>query len=110
MKIYQLSETCSVASQIQPDDAQALADAGFRAVVCNRPDGEEFGQPSAETIGNACKSAGLTFHLIPIDRSGIRNDMVDSFREIVKDAGGPVLAYCRSGQRSSVLWQASGSP
>lgn len=110
MKIYQLSETCSVASQIQPDDVRALADAGFRAVVCNRPDGEEFGQPSAETVGAACKAAGLSFHLIAIDRSGIRNDMVESFRDIVKAAGGPVLAYCRSGQRSSVLWHASGSP
>lgn len=110
MKIYQLSETCSVASQIQPEDAAAIADAGFRAVVCNRPDDEEFGQPSAASIGEACKAAGLSFHVIPIDRSGIRNDMVDSFRGIVTSAGGPVLAYCRSGQRSSVLWQASGGP
>jgi uncharacterized protein (TIGR01244 family) len=36
-------------------------------------------------------------------------DMVESFREAVESSTGHVLAYCRSGQRSSVLWQASGS-
>ncbi|HEY5641970.1 MAG TPA: TIGR01244 family sulfur transferase [Woeseiaceae bacterium] len=110
MKIYQLSEVCSVASQIQPDDAAQLAEAGFKVVVCNRPDGEDIDQPTIADIGAACEAAGLEFHAIPIDRSGIRTDMVDAFRHIVTSGAGPVLAYCRSGQRSSILWQASGSP
>jgi len=110
MKIYALSETCSVAAQILPSEAADIAAAGYTTVVCNRPDGEEFGQPTATEVGAACEAAGMSFHVIPIDRSGIRPDMVDSFRDIVANSPGPVLAYCRSGQRSSILWQASGAP
>jgi len=110
MKIYTLSETCSVADQIAPADVAEIVAAGYTAVVCNRPDGEEFGQPTARDVGAACEAAGLAFHMIPIDRSGIRPDMVDDFREIIANSGGPVLAYCRSGQRCSILWQASGKP
>ena len=110
MKLCKLSEACSVADQVNPSDARDIAAAGYTTVVCNRPDGEEFGQPTADDVGAACEAAGLGFFVIPIDRSGIRSDMVDSFREIIANSSGPVLAYCRSGQRSSILWQASGAP
>ena len=110
MAIYRLSETCAVASQIQATDVAALAADGFTTVICNRPDGEDFGQPTADTIAAACEANGIAFHFIPIDRSGLTMDIVESFRDAVAASAGPVLAYCRSGQRSSVIWQASGSP
>jgi uncharacterized protein (TIGR01244 family) len=47
---------------------------------------------------------------IPIDRNGLTMDMVEQFQKAVSESDGPVFLYCRSGQRSSVLWQASGSP
>ena len=110
MTVYRLSETCAVSTQIQPADVAAIAAEGFTTIICNRPDGEDFGQPAASDIAAECEAQGITFLLIPIDRNGLTMDMVEEFRSAVAASEGPVLAYCHSGQRSSVLWQASGSP
>ena len=110
MSIYQLSDTVSVASQIRTEDVANLADMGFTTIICNRPDGEDFGQPTADEIAEACAARHMSFYFIPVDRSGLTKDMVDNFHAAVTQSTGLVLAYCRSGQRSSMLWQASGSP
>jgi sulfide:quinone oxidoreductase len=110
MTVYRLSETCAVSSQIQPADVAAIAADGFTTIICNRPDGEDIGQPTAGDVAAECEAQGVTFLLISIDRSGLTMDMVEGFRSAVTASEGPVFAYCRSGQRSSVLWQASGSP
>ncbi|MBT8107785.1 MAG: TIGR01244 family phosphatase [Gammaproteobacteria bacterium] len=110
MTIYRMSEACAVAGQIRPEDVANIAADGFTTVVCNRPDLEEFGQPLADDIRRECESHELAFHFIPIDRSGLTVNMVEEFRRVVDESAGPVLAYCRSGQRSAVIWQASGSP
>ena len=110
MTIYRLSETCAVASQIQATDVAELAADGFTTIICNRPDGEDPGQPAAAAIEAECRAHNVSFHFIPVDRSGLTLDMVEGFRDAVAQSTGCVLAYCRSGQRSSVLWQASGSP
>lgn len=110
MTIYRLSESCAVAGQIQPSDVAALAEDGFTTIICNRPDGEEFGQPLAADVKAECEARGIAFHFIPIDRSGLTEDMVEQFRSAIDESEGPVLAYCRSGQRCSIIWQASGSP
>ncbi len=110
MSIYRMSEYCAVSGQITADDIATLAVEGYATVICNRPDGEEFGQPLASDVAAACEDHGIVFHHIPIDRSGLTQKMVESFREAVTNSDGLVLAYCRSGQRSAVIWQASGSP
>ena len=110
MSIYRLSEACAVAGQIQPTDVVSLAADGFTTIICNRPDSEDFGQPAAGDIEAECATHGVVFHHIPIDRGGLTMQMVEAFRQAVEASAGPVLAYCRSGQRSAVIWQASGSP
>ncbi len=110
MSIYRLSETCAVSGQISAADIATLAVDGYATVICNRPDNEEFGQPLASDVAAACEEHGIAFHNIPIDRNGLTQTMIEGFRAAVADSDGPVLAYCRSGQRSSVIWQASGSP
>lgn len=110
MTIYKLTENCSVAGQIQPEDVQALQANGFVTIICNRPDDEDFGQPTAESVKTECDTRGLAFHHLPISSAGISAETVRQFQEIVAASNGPVLAYCRSGQRSSVLWQYSGGP
>ena len=110
MTIYRLSERCAVAGQIQPGDVEALAAEGFTTIICNRPDGEDAGQPTADEIAQACATHGVAFHLIPVFHGGLSMDTVEEFRDAVAASEGPVLAYCRSGQRCSVLWQAIGSP
>jgi len=110
MRIYKLTEACSVAGQIQPADVEALKQSGFVTVVCNRPDDEDLGQPAATEISSACDEHGVAFHHLPISNAGMNAEMVKEFQQIVAESNGPVLAYCRSGQRSSVLWQYGGSP
>ena len=110
VQIYKFTESCSIAAQIQPDDVKTLKQDGYTTIVCNRPDNEDFGQPSADSVAAECEKHGVAFHLLPISRAGISADMIERFQTIVEASDGAVLAYCRSGQRSSVLWQASGSP
>ena len=110
MTLYRLSEHCAVAGQIQPADVAALAAEGFATIICNRPDGEDFGQPAAADVEQECAAHGIAFHHIPVSHGGLSMETVERFRDVVGSSPGPVLAYCRSGQRSSVLWQASGAP
>jgi uncharacterized protein (TIGR01244 family) len=110
MTIYRLSEKFAVTGQIQPAEVADLAAEGVTTVICNRPDFEDFDQPTAAEIEKACEAEGIAFHHIPISHGGLSMDTVDRFREAVGESTGKVLAYCRSGQRSSVVWQASGSP
>ncbi|MGB5489730.1 MAG: TIGR01244 family sulfur transferase [Woeseiaceae bacterium] len=110
MTLYKLTESCSVAGQIQPSDVEALSQSGFVAIVCNRPDDEDFAQPTAASVQTECDAHGVAFHHLPISNAGISAETVKAFQKIVAESSGPVLAYCRSGQRSSVLWQYSGSP
>ncbi|TIU06465.1 MAG: TIGR01244 family phosphatase, partial [Mesorhizobium sp.] len=66
MEYRQISEDYSVSGQIQPEDVAAIKDAGFKSVICNRPDDEQPGQPSADSVKAAVEAAGLTFRYIPV--------------------------------------------
>ena len=110
MTIYKLTEMCSVAAQIQPSDVAALGRTGFVTIICNRPDNEDPGQPRAAEIAAECENHGIAFHHLPVSNTGISAEMVAEFQKAITGSEGQVLACCRSGQRSSVLWQYSGSP
>ncbi len=101
--IRRVSEMVSVAPQIAPEDIPALKDAGFVAVVNNRPDREEPGQPSGEAVRAAAEAAGLRYAEVPV-ASGFSHEQVDAMAAVLAEAGGPVLAFCRSGTRSCNLW------
>ena len=105
MNFARLSERYSVAPQIEPADIEFFAEHGFTVVICNRPDGEDPGQPTAESIRAACEETGIAFHMIPMSGRWVGEDTVDRFIEVVQQADGPVLGYCRSGTRSAILWQ-----
>lgn len=102
--IRPLNETVSVAPQITPDDMAAIKAAGFVAVVNNRPDDEEPGQPSGAAIQAAAAAAGLAYTAIPVTHAGFSHPQLDAMAQALTEAGGPVLAYCRSGTRSCNLW------
>lgn len=102
--IRTIDEKISVAPQIAPADLPAIAAAGFVAVVNNRPDDEEPGQPTGEDIRAAAQAAGLRYTAIPVTHAGFSSPQVAAMVEALGAAGGPVLAYCRSGTRSCNLW------
>jgi uncharacterized protein (TIGR01244 family) len=99
-----IDETISVAPQISVEQVQAAADQGFTMIINNRPEQEEPGQPSGDTIREAARAAGLAYVAIPITHGGFSADQVEAMRGALSQAGGPVLAFCRSGTRSTFLW------
>lgn len=104
MKYQQLSNDYAVAGQISPDDVAGIANAGFRTVICNRPDGEDLGQADFAVIKSACDEHDLECFHIPMMGSNLTEDIVRSQLKAMSGSAGGVLAYCRSGDRSTVIW------
>ena len=104
LDIRPLNDRFAVAPQIEPGDVPAIAAAGYVAIVNNRPDGEEAGQPAGADVRAAAQAAGLTYVEVPVGRAGIAPAQLDAMAAAIVAADGPVLAYCRSGTRSCNLW------
>ncbi len=100
----QLSDTMFASPQIGTSDITAAKDAGVTLIVNNRPDGEEPSAPQSEEISAAASAAGLQYVSIPIGHSGFSEPQIVQMQSALKTAEGKVLAYCRSGTRSTFLW------
>jgi len=109
MNIQLLTADFAVCGQIAPDDVAAIAADGYTTIICNRPDHEEPGQPVAKAIADACEAHGITFHHLPFQGSMLPPGLPQDFAAQIKNSDGPVLAYCRSGQRCSYLYMAARS-
>ncbi len=99
-----LADILSVSPQIAVEDVAAIAGAGFRSIVCNRPDGEDPGQPRFAEIAAAAAAAGLRAVHQPVASGAVTAVDGAMFAAILADLPKPVLAYCRSGARSTTLW------
>ena len=99
-----LDPSISVFGQIEPQDIADAKAQGFTTIVNNRPDEEQPGQTSSAEIEAAAREAGLTYVAIPVDHSGFAEWQVEAMAEALQAATGPVLAFCRSGTRSTFLW------
>ena len=102
--IRKVDDKISVAPQILPEQVPALAEAGFTAIINNRPDGEEFSQPEGDALRQAAEAAGMAYTAIPVTHAGFSATQVEAMVAALEQAEGPVLAYCRSGTRSCNLW------
>lgn len=98
-----VSERLHIAPQLNADDIRKAKREGIAAIVNNRPDGEEPGQPMA--AGNAAVAAaeGLGYVHIPVVPGRISLEQVRGFQRALADAPGPVLAHCKTGTRSATL-------
>ncbi len=92
------------AGQIFADDIAAIKAAGITLVINNRPDSEEPGQPLATDIETAIRTAGLDYVHIPVRSGGIDPAAIEPTQQALASAMGAVLAFCRSGARSTALW------
>jgi uncharacterized protein (TIGR01244 family) len=102
--IRKIDDHVSVAPQITAKEVIEAAHAGFVEIVNNRPDDEEPGQPSGAEIAAAAAEAGIAYRAIPVTHAGFSANQVEAMATALTAAGGPVLAYCRSGTRSANLW------
>lgn len=99
-----LDDSISVAGQVTPADIAEAAAQGFTFVVNNRPDDEQPGQPAGAEIEAAARAAGLGYAAIPITHAGFSLPQVEAMRAALDAAPGKVLAFCRSGTRSTLVW------
>ncbi|AEK56174.1 MULTISPECIES: TIGR01244 family sulfur transferase [Brucella] len=105
MEIRQIDDNYSVTGQINPNDVRDIAAEGFQTIICNRPDGEGGEeQPDFEEIARVAEKAGLAAYYIPVVGGQLTQENVDDMAAALAEAEGPVLAYCRSGARSTNIY------
>ncbi|MBN2905537.1 MAG: TIGR01244 family phosphatase [Rhodobacteraceae bacterium] len=104
MQIKPIAPSFAASPQIGPEDVARAAAAGYKTIVCNRPDGEADDQPRAAEIAEAARLAGVEFRFLPIRPGKMTPEVVANFDEVLKTCKAPILAYCRTGNRSSSVW------
>ncbi len=104
MEARTLTPRYSVSPQIAVEDLPAIVAAGFKTVICNRPDEEVPASHNAAALKAAVEAAGLTFAELPLTHQTMTAENVDRQRALCDENPGPVLAYCASGTRCSVIW------
>ncbi|WP_159588090.1 TIGR01244 family sulfur transferase [Chelativorans xinjiangense] len=103
MDIRQVNEDFAVTGQIAPVHVAEIAGAGFRSIICNRPDTEEGAVPH-DAVEEAARAAGLEFRFLPVVSGAITEENVRDMAAILESLPRPVLAYCRSGTRCLNLY------
>lgn len=107
MDIRTLTDAYAVSPQITPEDVDAIKAAGFSTIICNRPDAEVPPAMQAAAIGAAAAAAGLAFVINPVIGGALTMENVTTQADAQAQSTGPVLAYCASGNRSSIVWALS---
>jgi uncharacterized protein (TIGR01244 family) len=106
-KIVYITPGFAVSGQLEAADFEGIAKLGFKAIVNNRPDGEEEGQLPSHAAATLAWDAGLHYSHIPAGKLDLFSDpVVETAEAAIAGAGGPVLAYCKSGTRSAIIWAA----
>jgi uncharacterized protein (TIGR01244 family) len=102
-EFHRVTPTFAVAGQVTLDDIARAGAEGFKVLVINRPEGEDPDQPKDDEIRAAAQAAGLAFHALPFTGPP-PPAAVAATAELLEEAPGPVLAYCRTGRRSIMAW------
>ncbi|MEO8938349.1 MAG: TIGR01244 family sulfur transferase [Burkholderiaceae bacterium] len=107
MDFKALTAELSVSPQVAASDMPGIADAGFRSVICNRPDGEGVDQPVFREIERAAKAVGLECRYLPAVSGTVSDAQGEEFGKLMAELPKPVLAFCRTGMRSTTMWALS---
>lgn len=103
MRLTPLSKDFSITSQISVSDVAEIAKAGFKTIICNRPDNEGWGQTNHDVIKAAAEQQGLSFFYIPVG-GGVTMDAIETMKKAAT-GNTPALGYCLSGARSATMYQ-----
>ncbi len=104
MQLRKLTDELAVAGQLNAGDIPGVAAGGIRAIICNRPDGESPDQPSYSQIEKVAAENGIEIVYLPVAPNAIGDSDAEAFGKRLDELPKPVLAYCRSGMRSTALW------
>lgn len=110
MQIEKLSPQFSATGQITAADLEIIKEQGFRSIVNNRPDGEAVNQPGSDELAAAAAILGLQYLYIPVASGALTLQNVQDLKAACSELEVPTLLFCRSGARSTVLWNLAGRP
>lgn len=110
MNVVKLTESLGVSQQIAPEHVASIAEAGYKVLINNRPDGEEASQPLSADIAAAAAAAGMEYYYMPITAMDFPGGDFPQMCELLANPDKPVLAFCRTGTRCTNLWVASQQP
>lgn len=102
--LMELAPGLTAAGALGAADIEALAAAGVKTIINNRPDGEDPGQLSADEARRLAAAHGIAYHHIPFVAATLTRADIDAFDAVLKSAPHPVVAHCRSGTRSTMIW------
>lgn len=107
MDVRKISPEFYAAYQLWAADLGAIAAQGIKSVINNRPDGEVEGQPTSAEIAAAAQALGLEYRYVPVLSGVLTDENADEFGAALRELPGPILAFCRTGTRSTILWALS---
>lgn len=107
MEITRLSDRLAISPQLAKEDIASVAAAGFVGIVNNRPDGEAPEQPTSLELESEARRHGLLYWHVPVTPGEGIDREVRLFAAALEEAPGPILAFCRTGNRSAGLWKAA---
>ncbi|MCB1505201.1 MAG: TIGR01244 family phosphatase [Hyphomicrobiaceae bacterium] len=107
-EIVYITPDFAVSGELAREDFRAVAALGFKAVLNNRPEGEEEGQLTSAAEAELAWQAGLRYRFLPLDKHELFTDpVVEGMIHSIDELEGPVLAHCKSGLRSAIVWAAA---
>jgi sulfide:quinone oxidoreductase len=109
VEFRKINDDITVSPQITAADLPGIAAAGYRSIICNRPDGEGADQQTFDEIDAAAREAGLVARYLPVVSGKVQDGDAEAFGTAMRELPGPVFAYCRTGTRSATLWSLSQS-
>jgi len=99
-----IAEQFLASPQIAVSDIAKAKALGITTIINNRPDGEEPSEPQGADIEAGARAEGMDYIAIPVTHAGFSGPQIEAMATALETAKGPVLAYCRSGTRSTLLW------
>lgn len=107
-EIIYITPNFAISGALEAADFAGVAALGFKAILNNRPDGEEEGQLSSASEAEHVWQAGLRYRFLPLDKHELFTDpVVEATQAAIRELQGPVLAHCKSGLRSAIVWAAA---
>jgi uncharacterized protein (TIGR01244 family) len=105
MRVLELAPQVFVTGQLYEHDVRLAAKQGVRTIMNNRPDGEAPGQPLSADLAKVAEELGVTYVYHPVVPQLVTREDVEEFGRVCEDLDRPLLIFCRSGARSTRMWE-----
>ena len=105
MRVLELAPQVFVTGQVFQHDLKVIAEQGVRSIVNNRPDGEAADQPPSAHLASIAEELGITYVHVPVVSGSITPQNIEDFTQVCESLKRPILVFCRTGARSTVLWE-----